>query len=147
MNYIIHLHMFACWVTTFNIYCKFLIFKKYIYISVDNVEHTTKLDIYIADAIVHANYRKRSACQCQAGQMYIVTHLTFKISLIRINSQQSNIDYHNLQIGHSQNGLYWCFFPTLWAKISMKYSPHIYKTIIYYMPEFVSARPFHLRCF
>ena len=60
--------------------------------------------------------------------MYIITHLTFKISLIRINSQQSNIDYHNLQIGHSQNGLYWCFFPTLWAKISMKYSPHILTT-------------------
>ena len=71
--------------------------------------------------------------------MYIVTHLTFKISLIRINSQQSNIDYHNLQIGHSQNGLYWCFFQLC----EPKYLWNIHPTYIkLYMPEFVSARPF-----
>ena len=71
----------------------------------------------------------------------IVTHFTFKISLIRINSQQSNIDYHNLQIGHSQNGLYWRFFQLCEPKYQWTIHPTYIKL---YMHEFVSVIPFHL---
>ena len=53
------------------------------------VEHTNKLDISISDAVVTQTIANVRHANCQAGQMYIVTRLTFKISLIEstFNSQ------------------------------------------------------------
>ena len=73
----------------------------------------------------HANYRKRSACQCQIGHMHIVTQLTFRIT---ITYNQLSTVRHWLPYFANWTKPKWpmlALFPTLWANI---YTRNIHPT-------------------